>query len=134
MRKSSWLEDRFQVFLDAWSIKGWEREYEFSPFRKWRFDFANPGTMAAVEIQGGSFNFGGHNRGASLVLQYEKMNWAQALGWRVFQVSRVSEMEQFVNWYSEVKARPVCKKPEYNGRFELIQNGKIIQVQQREKP
>jgi len=58
-------------------------EYQFCPGRKWRFDLCFPGQMVAVEINGGIFSQGRHTRGAALILEYEKLSKAAALGWRV---------------------------------------------------
>lgn len=60
-----------------------EREYRFHPERKWRFDFAMPEAMLAVEIEGGVFVRGRHTRGAAFVGDCEKYNAAVLLGWRV---------------------------------------------------
>ena len=62
-----------------------EREHKFHESRKWRFDFAWPAIKLAVEIQGGSFVRGGHNRGPQQAKDYEKLNEAQLAGWRVLQ-------------------------------------------------
>lgn len=58
----------------------------FHPTRKWRFDYAWPDVKIALEIQGGIFRGGRHARPAGYVKDMEKMNNAQLLGWRVFQV------------------------------------------------
>lgn len=60
-------------------------EHRFHQERKWRFDAAWPAIKLAVEIQGGSFVGGGHNRGAQQAKDYEKLNEAQRMGWRVLQ-------------------------------------------------
>lgn len=80
-----------------------QTEYKFHPERKWRFDFAWPAWTdypdfdkengilpktrgnLAIEIQGGTFTRGRHSRGAGQHNDYEKMNEAQRLGWRVLQ-------------------------------------------------
>lgn len=62
-----------------------EYEYRFAPPRKWRFDFAWPDHgKVAVEINGGRWQTGGgrHNTAGD----YEKLQTAAALGWRVFPV------------------------------------------------
>jgi hypothetical protein len=71
-------------------------EYKFHAERKWRFDFAweescepDPFTLSlplALEVQGGLFVHGGHNRGAQMLKEYEKTNEAAALGWRILHV------------------------------------------------
>ena len=69
-----------------------ELELRFHPFRKWRFDFAwneNPSDnrrWVALEVEGGVWIGGGHNRGAGFVKDMEKYNEAAAMGWRVLRV------------------------------------------------
>lgn len=63
------------------------REYRFSPTRKWRFDFAFPQQKVAVEIEGGVFANGRHNRGFGFETDMEKYNAAVMLGWRVLRYS-----------------------------------------------
>ena len=58
-------------------------EFRFDDVREWRFDFAWIGPKIALEIDGGLFINGGHNRGAYLLHQMEKQNAAVLLGWRV---------------------------------------------------
>lgn len=84
-----------------------EAEYKFHPTRKWRFDFAwsgytsphsmgysnswntNPidGTSELVqvclEVDGGIWIRGGHNRGAQMLKTWEKENEAVCMGWRI---------------------------------------------------
>lgn len=58
-------------------------EYRFHEDRKWRFDFAFPEQKIAIEIEGGLWNQGRHNRPASMIKDMEKYNEAAILGWRV---------------------------------------------------
>lgn len=64
-------------------LRGFQREYRFTPERKWRFDFAWPSRSVAVEIEGGIWNNGAHVRGAHFESDAEKYNEAAALGWKV---------------------------------------------------
>ena len=85
-------------------------ELQFHPTRKWRFDFACEVEKIAVELQGGGWGNvvechlchnkvmrrlkdgqlrpvregGRHQNPKSLQSEYEKLNEAQRLGWRVF--------------------------------------------------
>jgi len=59
-------------------------EHHFHPTRRWRFDVAFPAHKLAVEIEGGAFTRGRHNRGVGFVKDMEKYNTAALLGWRVF--------------------------------------------------
>lgn len=82
-----------QKFLEAWLNKGLpapEQEYHFHETRKWRFDFAWPADKLAVEIDGGSFVKGGHNRPIQQAKDYEKMNVATSLKWRVLRFNTQS--------------------------------------------
>lgn len=60
-----------------------EMEIMFAQPRRWRFDMAWPERKLAVEIQGGLYMQGRHNRGAAMEQEYEKLNAATKLGWRV---------------------------------------------------
>lgn len=57
------------------------REWAFAKPRRWRFDFCFPKEKLAVEIEGGTWIQGRHNRGSSIEKQYEKQNTAALLGW-----------------------------------------------------
>lgn len=57
-------------------------EYQFHPSRKWRFDLAWPDARIYLEVDGGIWITGGHNRGAQILKDWEKRNAATALGWR----------------------------------------------------
>jgi|SRR5579864_2844161 len=59
-------------------------EYRFHPNRKWRFDWAWPFQMIAVEQEGGIWNRGAHVRGRHFLSDMEKYNEATKKGWRVF--------------------------------------------------
>lgn len=62
-------------------------ECPFHPIRKWRFDLAWPLKQLAVEVQGGIFSGGRHVRGSDMLLEYDKLNTAASLGWRVMFVT-----------------------------------------------
>jgi very-short-patch-repair endonuclease len=59
------------------------REHRFCPPRRFRFDFAWPEQKLAVEVDGGSWIAGRHNRGAGFAKDAEKANLAVLHGWRV---------------------------------------------------
>lgn len=61
-----------------------EHEYKFHESRKWRFDFALVELKIAIEIEGGSWIMGGHNRGGIFQSNCDKYNSAVAMGWRLF--------------------------------------------------
>ena len=58
-------------------------EFRFHPTRKWRFDYAWPLAMLALEVDGGVWTQGRHTRGAGAIADMEKLSEAAILGWRV---------------------------------------------------
>jgi hypothetical protein len=61
-----------------------ETEYKFDKNRKWRFDFAWPKMMIALEAEGGTWTEGGHVRGKGYENDCTKYNEATAQGWKVY--------------------------------------------------
>ena len=59
------------------------REYRFHPSRMWRFDYAIPPLRIAIEIDGGIWINGRHNRASGYLGDMEKFNAAATLGWVV---------------------------------------------------
>lgn len=78
------LEDRLALQIKAHGLPIPDRELAFHPTRRWRFDFAWPEFMVAVEVDGGVWTGGRHTRGKGFEADAEKLNAAAALGWRVF--------------------------------------------------
>jgi hypothetical protein len=82
--------DKLTAQFDAlWALLGGpalEREYRFHPERKWRFDYAAPHAMIAIELNGGVWSGGRHVRGAGYLRDREKINAAQLLGWKVIEL------------------------------------------------
>ena len=73
------------IVIAAWRACGIPApftEYTFHPTRKWRFDFAWPDYRLYLEVDGGIWIRGGHNRGAQMLKDWEKRNAATVLGWR----------------------------------------------------
>lgn len=64
-----------------------EREHQFVPDRKWRFDIAWPREKIALEVEGGIWIQGRHSTGAGMEADMEKYNRAQIEGWTVLRVS-----------------------------------------------
>ena len=81
------LENRF---LALWSLAGCpalEREHRFDEVRRWRFDFAHPATMVAIEIEGGLHSRGRHLRPDGYRNDAEKYNHAALGGWQVYRLT-----------------------------------------------
>lgn len=64
MAKKSKGEEALALDLRAEKVAGWVREHRFHPARRWRFDFAWPELLFAVEVEGGIWTGGRHNRGS----------------------------------------------------------------------
>ncbi len=64
-----------------------EREYRFAPPRRWRFDFAWPDLLIALEVEGGTRTGGRHVRGDGYEKDCEKYNEAAIRGWRILRVT-----------------------------------------------
>ena len=62
-------------------------EHRFHPERKWRLDWSWPDRKVAVEVHGSVWMQGRHTRGGGFLNDREKMNTAQAMGWKVFEVA-----------------------------------------------
>lgn len=76
-------EETFLLHCRAYKLSP-EREFRFHPDRKWRFDFAFvPDAKLAVEVEGGTWQIGRHQRASGFAADAEKYNAATVLGWRV---------------------------------------------------
>lgn len=100
--KRSRLEVAYQHQANALKFPTFEMEYVFAPPRKWRFDFAWPSRMVAVEIEGGTWINGGHSRGSAFEKDAEKYNTAALLGWKVLRFT--------TNMVRDGRAADVTKK------------------------
>ena len=81
----SQLEEDFLRQLRTTTLPVPEREHMFAKPRRWRFDVAFPDVQLAVEINGGVWINGRHNRGAGYESDMQKMNTAMLIGWTVLQ-------------------------------------------------
>ena len=69
----------------AFTEAGAVLEHRFHATRKWRFDIAWPEKKLAVELHGGTWQQGRHQRGAGFTRDREKMRAAVLNGWRVLE-------------------------------------------------
>lgn len=80
------LEKRFETLWKAQNGPPLEKEYRFHPVRKWRADFAHLPSRTLIEIEGGIYVNGRHNRGAGFAADLEKYLEAGLDGWRLIRL------------------------------------------------
>lgn len=83
MAKSE-LEYELYFQMKAIGLPEPEKEYRFHPVRRWRFDYCYPDKMLAIEIEGGAWVNGRHNRGKGFEEDMRKYGAAMELGWNVY--------------------------------------------------
>lgn len=86
-----------ELFLALWHGPELEREYRFHDKRRWRFDFAHLPTKTAIEIDGGVWSRGRHNRATGFIQDCEKMNTAALDGWTVFRLPTPHVTQEWVD-------------------------------------
>ena len=89
MTNESALEARLASMLSINGIPDPEREYRPLPQRRWRFDFAWPDKLLAIEVEGGVWAGGRHTRGAGFITDCEKYNTLTLSGWRVLRITGI---------------------------------------------
>jgi len=90
--KRTELARRLERDMEAAGIPTPVKEYHFHPTRKWAFDYAWPDRNLAVEVDGGVFAQGRHQRPMGVVNDNDKLNEAARLGWTVLRFTRIEIM------------------------------------------
>ena len=81
------LEETMAWHLKAAGLPTPVREHLFAKPRRFRFDFAWPDRKVALEVEGGTWVNGAHNRGAHFESDAVKYSEAALLGWTVLRVT-----------------------------------------------
>ena len=81
MGTKSALEMNLCQQMIAAKLPSWKTEFKFHSTRRWRFDFAWPEIMLAVEVEGGIFVKGRHTSPMGFLADCEKYNTAVCMGW-----------------------------------------------------
>ena len=79
--KASALEDGLAARIRAEGLPAPLRDLRFCS-RRWRFDFAWPDRMLALEVEGGTYSRGRHTRPEGFERDCEKYAEATIRGWR----------------------------------------------------
>ena len=77
------LARRFETLWAQLGGPALEKEYQFHPPRRWRFDYCHREKMIAIELHGGIWSEGRHVRGGGFLRDRDKMFQAQVDGWIV---------------------------------------------------
>ncbi len=100
---ASKLESKFLLLWRVAQGPPLEREFRFHPERKWRADFAHPGSRTLIEVEGGIFLKGGgrHSRGTGYANDAEKYLEAALHGWTVL---RLTERQLEIGFIERIQA------------------------------
>lgn len=95
-KRESKLENTVLGLIERANLPTPCREYFFHPTRKWRFDFAWPEWMVALEVEGGIWRGGRHQTARGYTADCEKYSEAAILGWVVIRVTALTMKENKV--------------------------------------
>jgi len=87
VRTPSRLERKFALLWRTLGGPVLEKEFRFHPKRRWRADFAHLESRTLIEIEGGAWVSGRHNRGTGFIADTEKYLEAVLRGWRVVRLA-----------------------------------------------
>jgi very-short-patch-repair endonuclease len=137
-KSPSSLEARFLMLWNHVKGPDLEREYRFHHERRWRADFAHVGARVLIEIEGGIWVNGRHNRAAGFNADLEKYLATGLAGWRVFRfgpdqitlgnVERMAEqVRDELRWFSTEST--LDKKPQIVDSESLDDNPAVRKVE-----
>lgn len=92
-KAKSVIEETFALHVRASKLPAPRREYRFHQTRMFRFDFAWPEMLLAVECDGGTWTNGRHNRPAGYERDCLKLALANEAGWRVYRFTGTQIMQ-----------------------------------------
>jgi len=87
LQRASNAEESLATLIRWHNLPEPVREFRFWDGRRYRFDFAWPDRLVAVEVEGGSWVAGAHTRGKHFESDCIKYDEAALLGWKVLRVT-----------------------------------------------
>ena len=95
-------EYRFAAVSVGGTGQGLRERLRRARLHDWRFDFAWPDAMLALEMDGGGFVGGRHGRGAGIEMDCAKYSTAAVQGWRLIRVTpKHVTSGQAVDWIEQ---------------------------------
>jgi hypothetical protein len=79
-KRGRFLDSGLDLHIKAMGLPEPVREHRFHDSRRWRFDFCWPDLKLAVEIEGGHWNLGRHQRAKGFQQDIEKYRAGQSNG------------------------------------------------------
>ena len=123
--------DIFTALVESDLGERCEMEYKFHPTRKWRFDYAFPSLRVAVEIDGGVWTYGRHNRASGYINDMAKFNEAAAMGWTVL---KFTPEEKFTAAALETIGRALeARRNETQAQIQTETDNTTTQTQKNDK-
>lgn len=110
-KKESPLEEQFLRFWDTLGGVKLEREYRFTPPRRWKADFANLDARVLIEIEGGVWTRGRHVTPKGFTKDAEKYLAATLQGWTVVRLVDSQLTIEIIRDLVEYVRRRVSNKP-----------------------
>ncbi len=78
------IEEKLLFHIKTAGLPEPEREYRFDAVKRYRFDFAYPDQMLAIEVEGGTWvSNTGHTSGTGYHSNVRKYNLAVVKGWKL---------------------------------------------------
>ena len=88
-KEKYWINFRLEEFAREHGLE-LKTEHRFDEVRKWRFDWAIPELMIAVEYEGIFSKKSRHTTAKGFTGDAEKYNKAQQLGWKVYRYTAIN--------------------------------------------
>lgn len=120
----------YEILNDAFPGK-WVSEFKGITGRKFRFDAANPTEKICIEVEGGIWISGRHNRPIGMQQDLEKYNLAVLEGWKILRYT--PEQMKKTPWKLISDIRKLCGVDESQKELDLTgyKQSKLDMVQVR---